>query len=154
MFRLCNTSVTPALGYMELVSRQNTAALLPIIAAHVAPGTTICSDEWSAYKTVATLPGVAGMAWSIALSILSIPRRGYSCTQNIESYWDWAKLKLKRMKGCHPIWMSSCGESAMGRHPTRRSLIFAETLQNNIPCRVQLNTNLLCSTYNKTGEQG
>ena len=60
MFGLVDTSFTPALGYMELVPQRDAATLLPVISAHVAPGTIIHSDEWRAYSRVALHPEVAG----------------------------------------------------------------------------------------------
>ena len=57
MFGLVDTSHTPALGYMEVVTHRNAATLLP--NNHVAPGTVIHSDKWRAYRRVAQLPNVA-----------------------------------------------------------------------------------------------
>ena len=55
MFGLVDTSQTPALGYMEIVPQRDAATLLPLINAHVAPGTIIHSDEWAAYNRVQRL---------------------------------------------------------------------------------------------------
>lgn len=135
------TSVTPTLGYMELVHmelvpRQNAAILLPIISAHVAPGTTVYLDEWSAYKP--NLPGVAGHCiFNHSLHFVDSTTRIH--TQNIESYW--AKLKLKRMKGCPKSMLSSYldefmwRECHMGRHQARPSIAFAQIL---IHCMLSL----------------
>ena len=57
---MVDTSTSPAKGYMELVSDRTAATLLPIIAAHVAPGTEVWSDQWASYHNVASLPGVVG----------------------------------------------------------------------------------------------
>ena len=49
-----------SLGYMEIVLHHTAATLHPLILQHVAPGTTVNSDEWSAFRQVATLrPNVA-----------------------------------------------------------------------------------------------
>ena len=61
MFGLVDVSQVPALGYMEIVPRRDAATLLPIIQAHVAPGTVTHSDVWAAlpYNRVASLPNVS-----------------------------------------------------------------------------------------------
>ena len=56
---MVDTSVTPSLGYMELVDDRSSSTLLPIIQAHVAPGTEIWSDQWAAYNTVNSLTNVS-----------------------------------------------------------------------------------------------
>ena len=57
---MVDTSMSPAKGYMELVSDRTSATLLPIIAAHVAPGMEVWSDQWASYHNVASLPGIVG----------------------------------------------------------------------------------------------
>ena len=58
VFGLFDTSHTQALGYMEVVAQRDAATLLPIIQAHLAPGTIIHSDQWAAYNQVSSLPNV------------------------------------------------------------------------------------------------
>lgn len=99
VFGLADSSHTPALGYMELVPDRSAATLLPIIQAHVAPGTIIHSDEWSAYHRVGSLPNVAAHE-TVNHSIEFVNPTTGTHTQNIESYWNRSKLKLKRMRGC------------------------------------------------------
>ena len=53
---MVDISHDPALGYMEIVQQINAATLLPIINTHVAPGTEVWSDEWSAYHNISCLP--------------------------------------------------------------------------------------------------
>ena len=59
VFGMVDTSVTPSLGYMELVDDRSNSTLLPIIQAHIAPGTEIWSDQWAAYNTVNSLTNVS-----------------------------------------------------------------------------------------------
>ena len=85
---------------MEIVQNRQAATLLPIIQNHVAPGTIVHSDEWRAYRAVAALPNVASHG-TVNHSVTFVDPTTGVHTQNIESYWNRAKLKLKRMKGCH-----------------------------------------------------
>ena len=55
VFGMVDVSQKPARGYMEVVHARNASTLLPIIAAHVAPGH---SDEWRAYNGISSLPGI------------------------------------------------------------------------------------------------
>ena len=84
---------------MEIVSARDAATLLPIIRDHVMPGTTICSDEWAAYNNVYTLAPVVTHE-TVNHSISFVSPTGVH-TNHIESYWNRAKIKLKRMRGCH-----------------------------------------------------
>ena len=56
VFGMVDISHSPALGSMEIVACRDAATLLPIINDHVAPGTEVWSDEWSAYNHVGSLP--------------------------------------------------------------------------------------------------
>ena len=100
MFGMVDVSHEPALGYMEIVQRRNAATLLPIIQAHVHPGTTVYSDEWAAYNSVQSLPSVATHE-TVNYSLHFVDPVTGVHTQNVESYWNRVKIKLKRMKGCH-----------------------------------------------------
>ena len=100
MFGMVDTSYSPALGYMRLVPKRDAATLLPIIQSHVAPGTIVHSDQGSMYNRVGSLPGVASHG-TVNHSIEFVNSVTGVHTQNIESYWNRAKTKIKRMKGCH-----------------------------------------------------
>ena len=99
VFGMCDTSHSPALGYMEVVPCRDAATLLPIIQRHVRRGTSVWSDEWSSYNRVASLPNVHNHE-AVNHSIEFVSPTGVH-TQNVESYWNRVKIKLKRMKGCH-----------------------------------------------------
>ena len=99
VFGMVDTSHQPALGYMEVVPQRDAATLLPISQAHVANGTIIHSDQWAAYRQVASLPSVSTHA-TVYHSVTFVDPVSGTHTQNIESYWGKAKRKLKNMKGC------------------------------------------------------
>ena len=103
---MVDTTHSPALGYMQLVARRDAATLLPIIQSHIAPGTIIHSDQGSMYNRVGTLPSVSSHG-TVNHSIEFVNSTTGVHTQNIESYWNRVKTKLKRMKGCHATELAS-----------------------------------------------
>ena len=88
--------------------------LLPIIQAHVANGTKIHSDQWAAYRQVASLPSVSTYT-KVNHSVTFVDPVSSTHTQNIESYWGKAKRKLKNMKGCHASQLPSYLDEFMWR---------------------------------------
>ena len=64
----------------------------------VAPCITLRS--WAAYNYVQSLPNIAGHQVINHSLHFVFPARGVH-TQNIESYWNRVKIKVKMMKGCH-----------------------------------------------------
>ena len=93
-------------GKRKIVPQRNAATLLPIIQQHVAPGTIIHSDEWRTYSQVSTLPNVAAHA-TVNHSLEFVNSITGVHTENVESYWNRSKIKLKRMRGCHELELSS-----------------------------------------------
>lgn len=55
VFSMCDTSVSPVLGNMEIVNARNAATLLIIIEDHVQPDTVIWSDSWATFNGVRQL---------------------------------------------------------------------------------------------------
>ena len=100
MFGLLDTSHTPALGYMEVVQRRNTATLLPIIQSHVAPGTVVHLDQLHAYRQASTLLPVAAHD-TVNHSVNFVDCVTGSHRQHVESYWNRVKVKLKSMRRRH-----------------------------------------------------
>ena len=84
---------------MEIVERRNAATLLPIIQNHVLPGSIVRTDEWAAYNRISSIPGVAAHQ-TVNHSLHFVDPATHVHTQNVESYWNRVKTKLKRMKGC------------------------------------------------------
>ena len=97
VFGMVDTSHTPGLGYMEIVPRRDAATLLPIIQAHTAPNTIIHSDQWAAYNGISAVAPVTHQVVNHSLHFVD-PTTGVH-TQNMESYWNRVKGKLKRMRG-------------------------------------------------------
>ena len=96
---MVDVSHTPALGYMELVQQRDARTLLPIIQQHTAPGTVIHNDQWRSYNGVSQLSNVSSHS-TVNHSVKFVDSVTGVHTQNIESYWNRVKMKLKRMKGC------------------------------------------------------
>ena len=121
VFGMADTSYSPALGFMQLVARRDAATLLPIIQNHIAPGTIIHSDQAAMYNRASTLPGVASHG-TVNHSIEFVNSTTGVHTQNIESYWNRVKTKLKRMKGCHATELASYLDEFMWRERHGRSM--------------------------------
>ena len=113
---MVDTSHQPILGYIEVVPQCDAVTLLPIIQAHVANGTIIHSDEWAAYRQVASLPSVSTHS-TVNHSVTFVDPVSGTHTQNIESYWGKAKRKLKAvmLPNCLATWTSSCGVSVLAK---------------------------------------
>ena len=116
---------------MEIVQRRNAATLLPIIQAHVAPGTIVHSDQWAAYNRVGSLPNVSGHDVVNHTYHFVDPTTGVH-TQNVESYWNRVKGKLKRMKGCTSDQLPSYLDEFLWkeRHGTTRRQTFKNIMRD------------------------
>ena len=110
---MVDTSHDPALGYMQILPQRDAATLLPIINRHVAPGTTVWSDQWADYNRVASLSNVNSHGTvNHSINIDSV----YGVhVQNIESYWNRVRIKIKRMRGCHQEQLASYLDEYMYR---------------------------------------
>ena len=131
MFGLVDVSHQPALGYMEMVPRRDANTLLPIIQAHVLPGTIIYSDEWRAYSQVQSLLNVSTHR-TVNHSLHFVDPVTGVHTQNIESYWNRVKSRIKHMKGLHHHQMASYLDEFMWRerHGKTSSLAFDSIMRD------------------------
>ena len=69
-----------------MVQNKDTVTLLPIIQAHSENGTIVHSDQWAAYRHVASIPQVARHE-TVNHSVHFVsPTRVH--TQHVESYWN------------------------------------------------------------------
>ena len=98
VFGMVDTLATPcSIGYCSCSTRPFCTTLLPIIQQYVALGTIVWWDEWAAYNTVSSVPNVAQHD-TVNHSIEFVnPTTGVHI-QNVESYWNRQKTKLKRMR--------------------------------------------------------
>ena len=131
MFGVVDTSHTPALGYMEVVQKRDAPTLLPIIQAHIAPGSVVHSDQWRAYSQVSSLPGIAAHN-TVNHSINFVEPVTGVHTQHVESYWNRVKVKLKGMRGCHAHQVPSYLDEFMWRerHATTGEIAFYSIMQD------------------------
>ena len=97
VFGLVDTSTTPGVGYMEIVSKRDSQTLLPIIQKVVRPGTTLHSDQWKAYLNISRDLGFRHQTVNHQENFVD-PITGVH-TQSIESYWNRQKNFIKSMRG-------------------------------------------------------
>ena len=111
---MVDTSQSPSLGYMEIVPSRDTLTLRNVIQAHVNPGTVVHTDQWAAYNSLGSLPAVSSHM-TVNHSVCFVDPATGVHTQNVESYWNRVKTKLKRMKGCDSQQLSSYLDEFMWR---------------------------------------
>ena len=97
VFGLVDTSVSPALGYVQVDEKRDAATLLPIINNVVKPGIVIHSDEWAAYRKIQSSLGFEHRTVNHSKQFVA-PDGTH--TQASESYWNKAKRPMKEMLGC------------------------------------------------------
>ena len=97
VFGIFDCSYTPSKGYMEIVNDRSASTLLPIIRNVCKIGTIIHSDSWKAYNSIKSNHGFEHHCVNHSINFVD-PISGVH-TQNIESYWNRMKGKIKNMKG-------------------------------------------------------
>ncbi len=83
-------------GYMTVVDDRSSGTLLAEIEKVVVPGTTIHTDEWKGYN------GLSNRGYihkTVNHSLHFVDRTTGVHTQNIESYWNKQKHKIKTVRG-------------------------------------------------------
>ena len=121
-FGIVDTSVRPALGYMEMINSHNAATLLPIInqREHVNQESSIHSDQWFAHASLQYSSGFSYASVNHSLHFID-PVTGVH-TQHVEGYWSGAKGKLKRMHGTSDDLLLSYLDEYMWREQHGRTI--------------------------------
>ena len=96
MFGLVDVSTSPATGYMEIVKSRDRATLHGIIQQHILPNAVVHTDEWAAYGWMTSLPNMTSRA-AVNHSLHFVDPVTGVHTNNVESYWNRVKRKIKHM---------------------------------------------------------
>ena len=64
--------------------------MLPIVNAHVTPGTVVHTDQWAAYNHIGTLPNMSTHSTVNHFVTFADPVSD-THTQNVKSYWNGLK---------------------------------------------------------------
>lgn len=98
VFGICDTSYSPGKVFLRVVEQRNANTLIPLINQVCRPGTILISDEWAAYNSLYS----SDFGYlSVNHSLNFVDPVTLAHTQNIESFWSKAKLKIKKMKGIY-----------------------------------------------------
>ena len=92
VFGIVNTSTKPAVGYMDIIEERDAATLLPKIERIVRKRSMVHSNKWKAYSQMQG-HGYKHRTVNHSLSFIN-PETGVN-TQNIESYWNKQKSRIK-----------------------------------------------------------
>ena len=88
-------------SFLVEVARRDAATLLPIIAQHVRPGTTVYSDEWAAYHQLSTATGNVHLTVNHSLHFVD-PVTG-AHTQGVESMWSSCKRMMREERAMNSL---------------------------------------------------
>ena len=85
------------IGWVEFVPNRSARALMPLIQAHVAPGSNIWTDAWPAYRRINQLNVTPPYTHGVVVHETNFvdPNTGVH-TQAVEAYWGRLKKKIKR----------------------------------------------------------
>jgi transposase len=94
---IVDCSFTPAKGFIKVIESESASIILPIIKNHVRPGSIIYTDEAKVYQSLKN--NVNYEHKSIVHKYNFVDYENLVHTQNIESYNNKIKLRIKKMKG-------------------------------------------------------
>lgn len=104
--------------FMTTVPDRSANTLIPIIAQHIRPGTTVISDMWRAYSGVANIPGLIHQTVNHSHNFVD-PETG-AHTQMIERCWRSAKERNRRQNGTHRHMLQSYFCEFLWRNSVKR----------------------------------
>ena len=94
----------PKKCFFVCVEDRTRETLIPIIKQYIAPGSTIVSDEWRAYRSIGRLAGFNYTHLTVNHSENFVnPQNPEAHTQSIESLWGRLKKPFKRRNGTSDI---------------------------------------------------
>jgi hypothetical protein len=96
---MVDISVSPGVGFMQIVEKRDAETLLPIILAHTRPGTTIHSDQRAAYSNLQRCLPTVAVHRTVNHGRHFVDLAKGTHTQSIESYRSQVKAELKCMRG-------------------------------------------------------
>jgi transposase-like protein len=94
---IVDTSFKPSLGYTTIVTDRSANSIISVINEVVIPGSIIHTDEWKAYSSLNKSDIYTHQTVCHKYNFVD-PHTGVH-TQNVESYNNRLKLKIKQMKG-------------------------------------------------------
>lgn len=94
---IVDCSYKPAKGFMCLIENKSAEVIMPIIKKHVREGSIIYTDEAKVYMKLGECPGFKHK--SIIHKYKFVDYEAKVHTQNIESFNNKVKLRIKMMKG-------------------------------------------------------
>eukprot|EP00794_Sanderia_malayensis_P000800 gene800-93_t len=103
---------TTHVGYIQFVEARTARVLIPIIRAHIAPGSTIYSDGWASYRRLRRYGYQHGRV--IHQDNFVDPITGVHIN-GVEAYWSMAKQKIKAVYGSRLQLISSYLDEFMWR---------------------------------------
>ena len=92
---IVDTSYKPSLGFAKVVSDRSATCRLPIIKSVCLPGTIIHTDQWRSYKDL----GKTFEHQTVNHKVNFINPITGAHTQNVESYNNKLKYRIKEMRG-------------------------------------------------------